>query len=227
MSQTLTTPEMLIGDNNDENGEKTIINNKKCYSCGMIFRTPANLQRHKSRKTPCLIRNLPEADKNNPLRCIFCNKILSKKENLTRHFKTCKIKNGGMGILDEKVRHEQEIRIINEKNEIRYNELQQQMIGFQEQWKQLSTEHKALLNNTTNSNNTNSNNTNSNNNITNNFHFHNFDKPKLDTLIITQDDLLTEHVTRKVLEMIYFNKLMNVDFPFAPAPTNITALWMK
>jgi hypothetical protein len=91
------------------------LDNKKCYSCGKNFRTPADLIRHKNRKTPCLIREVPQNQIDNPNRCIYCNKILSKKEHLTRHITTCKIKNGGMEILVDKVRHEQEIRIMKEQ----------------------------------------------------------------------------------------------------------------
>lgn len=35
-----------------------IVDNKKCYSCGHAFKTPTDLQRHKARKTPCLIREV-------------------------------------------------------------------------------------------------------------------------------------------------------------------------
>ncbi len=96
------------------NNQKLEIDNKKCYSCGKSFRTPVELQRHKNRKTPCLIREVPENQRVNPNRCIFCNKIFTQSQHLTRHLLTCKIKNGGMAILDEKTRHEQEIRILKE-----------------------------------------------------------------------------------------------------------------
>lgn len=93
------------------------INNKKCYSCGKIFLSPSDLVRHKERKTPCLIRDIPDNQRMNPNRCIFCNKILVNKSTLTRHHKLCKIKNGGMEILDEKVKYDQELRIIKEQFE--------------------------------------------------------------------------------------------------------------
>ncbi len=89
-------------------------NNKKCYSCGKIFPAPKDLQRHKNRKTPCLIREVPADQVMNPRRCIFCNRIFSTMGNLTTHLTKCKIKNGGMKILDDKVKYEQEIRILKE-----------------------------------------------------------------------------------------------------------------
>src|ERR1700742_275440 len=89
---------------------------RKCYNCGKIFNTAQSLARHKQRKTPCLIREVAPNQIVNTNRCIFCNKIFSKKENLTKHHKTCRIKNGGMEILADKVKYEQEIRILKEKD---------------------------------------------------------------------------------------------------------------
>jgi hypothetical protein len=99
------------------------IDNKKCYSCGKGFRTPADLKKHKQRKTPCLIRDIAPDQIANPNRCIFCNKIFTTKTNLTKHLKSCKIKNGGLEILEDKIRLEQEIRIIKEKDAIREKEM--------------------------------------------------------------------------------------------------------
>ncbi len=90
-------------------------NDKKCYSCGKEFTSVNDLQRHKNRKTPCLIREIPVGQQLNPKRCIFCNKIFSTVGNLAKHATKCKIKNGGMQILDDKVRYEQEIRIMKEQ----------------------------------------------------------------------------------------------------------------
>jgi hypothetical protein len=93
------------------------INNKKCYSCGKEFRTPNDYQRHKNRKTPCLIREVPPDQIANPNRCIFCNKIFVNRSSMIRHLKICKVKNGGMDMLVDKVRYDQEIRILKEQRE--------------------------------------------------------------------------------------------------------------
>jgi hypothetical protein len=74
------------------------------------------LESHKNRKTPCLIREVKPENANNPNRCIYCNKIFAKPSNLTKHHKICKIKNGGMEILVDKVKQEQEIRILKEQD---------------------------------------------------------------------------------------------------------------
>jgi hypothetical protein len=96
--------------------------NKKCYSCNRLFSSPSHLEKHKLRKTPCLIREIPPEQIANPNRCIFCNKIFSNKNNLKKHLKSCKIKNGGLEILEDKTRYEQELRILKEKDAIRDKE---------------------------------------------------------------------------------------------------------
>src|SRR3989344_8860880 len=81
-------------------------NNKKreykCCNCGKIFRDTYCLERHRKRKIPCLNVNIPEEDKNKPY-CIYCNRTVSTKRNLENHHKICKIKNGGIQILTEKM----------------------------------------------------------------------------------------------------------------------------
>lgn len=90
-------------------------NNKKCYDCDKVFRTPANLLTHKNRKRPCLIKEIPPERINNPNRCIYCNNVFTNKSHLTAHLKICKIKNGKMDFfIDNKL--DQEIRILREKD---------------------------------------------------------------------------------------------------------------
>jgi uncharacterized C2H2 Zn-finger protein len=90
----------------------------KCYNCGKMFKLTKDLIRHKNRKTPCLIREIADDQKLNPNRCIYCNKIFNKAANLTRHLSICKIKNGGMEILVDKVVYEQKFRALEEQNQM-------------------------------------------------------------------------------------------------------------
>jgi hypothetical protein len=82
----------------------------KCYSCGKYFSDNPHLKRHRARKTPCLIQSVKPEDIQNPNKCHYCNKILKCKQNLLKHFETCKIKNGGAEILYEKVVHERKMK---------------------------------------------------------------------------------------------------------------------
>lgn len=96
---------------------KNLKADRTCYNCGKVFRTPAELVRHKGRKTPCLIRDIAHEDRLNPNRCIYCNYVFKQPQSLTRHKNVCKIKNGGINILDDKIRHEQEIRRLTEERD--------------------------------------------------------------------------------------------------------------
>lgn len=89
----------------------TIINPLKCINCQKLFKRIRDFDRHKNRKTPCLIRDIHPNDKNNPNRCIYCNKILASRDNLRRHLNDyCKIKNGGGDILVGKVKDDEIIK---------------------------------------------------------------------------------------------------------------------
>ena len=170
------------------------INICKCYNCGKVFKKPSKLAAHKQRKTPCLIREVAPVDRANVNRCIFCNKIFSNKSHLIRHLKTCKIRNGGMDILDEKIRYEQKIRILEEKNLLR-DEREKQM---QEQITRLQNEIHGIKSvpaaNTTN-------------NSTNNIIFCDYDKPDVSGLVFTQDNLISvSNLMHRFVELIYFNK---------------------
>ncbi len=170
------------------NKDDTIeVDNKKCYNCGKTFKTAQHLQNHKKRKTPCLIRQVDPENLLNPNRCIYCNRIYKQKSQLTVHLKKCTIKNGGMNILDEKIQYEQQFRILGDK----IAELEKTLAETRNQLNVPVVKQHIVNNGTIN-------------NITVNFH--NYDNPKTDTLRITQDDLLVENVTKKLIELLYFNE---------------------
>ena len=90
----------------------------ECLRCGYVFRDKDRLTRHMNRKTPCeLIQGNPMEPMENPNTCRYCYKSYTYKHNLTRHYKKCKIKNGGMEVLLKKMEEQQkEINIL--KNQI-------------------------------------------------------------------------------------------------------------
>jgi hypothetical protein len=98
---------------NDKKKDENIKNGGskyKCYNCGKSFPDNPHLKRHKNRKTPCLIQDVKPENVRNPNKCHYCNKIFQCKQNLLRHFRTCKIKNGGVEILYGKIIHEQQMQ---------------------------------------------------------------------------------------------------------------------
>ncbi len=192
----------------------------KCYNCGKVFKKASDFERHKNRKTPCLIREVAPEQANNPNRCIFCNKVLSKKEHLTRHLKSCKIKNGGMDVLVDKVRYEQEIRILKEQMEQKDKEIGNKLTEKDEQIKQLievqqaqAAELEALkkaitlpaiqsAQNITNNTINNINNINNTVNIT----INNYQKPTIAGLTFTQEELANiSKLSKYLLQKLYFN----------------------
>ena len=117
---------------------------KHCYNCGKTFRTPAELIRHKNRKTPCLIREIAEGDKKNPLRCMYCNKISTKKSHLDRHLTTCKVKNGGLDKLHGKVKYEEQMCIMQEESNRKIDDVQKIVAAQAELLTAMQASHEAM-----------------------------------------------------------------------------------
>ncbi|QYB17437.1 hypothetical protein PV-S19_0073 [Pacmanvirus S19] len=177
------------------------IDNKKCYNCGKVFRTPAEYQRHTNRKTPCLIREVAPEQVNNPNRCIFCNKIFTNVGNRNKHLKTCKVKNGGMDILVDKVKYEQEIRLLKEQreqdkreNEEKIQKLMEEVDALkkavtiqqpvQQQPQQIINNYNAPINITIN----------------------NYMTPNIQGLVITPEEIMSaDKISKLILQKLYFN----------------------
>jgi uncharacterized C2H2 Zn-finger protein len=189
-------------------------NHFKCYNCGKKFRDNRDYQRHKNKKTPCLIREVAPEDRANPNRCIYCNKILSKQPHLIRHLKACKVKNGGMEILVDKVRYEQEIRILKEQIEKKDTQKDERIRQLEEAQlklvEKIANIEKAIIpNNVTNNNINNIQNIQNINNTQNNnlnININIFTQPSCDNLLITNDEVITyDKVSKLMLRKLYFN----------------------
>ena len=167
-----------------------------------MFKTPTDLQRHRNRKTPCLIREVLPEQINNPLRCIFCNKIFTNNSHLTRHLKICKVKNGGMDILADKVYYEQRIKDLEEQREldkIEYNKQRQQLQQLEAKFEKLEQQvakPAPVVNNI--------------NNVNNGVivHVHNYTAPSIEGLTITAAEVASvDKLSKLLLQKIYFNPL--------------------
>jgi hypothetical protein len=80
----------------------------RCEKCLKVFKHKGDLSKHEKRKTPC---EPIQGDPTKPTpknTCHFCGKLMSNKRSVRRHFNTCKIKNGGMMLLFEKVKRLEE-----------------------------------------------------------------------------------------------------------------------
>jgi hypothetical protein len=167
-----------------------------CYNCGKTFKYPALLERHKRRKTPCIIQDVPHDDIE-PNRCRFCNKAYKQKYNLTKHYKTCVIKNGGMEILMRKVSKDE--RLENKKiEEVTHNLLLSMM-----------DEIKSLRTKIDNMSSLHSTNFNTQNNAPHNFNntiINNYLSPNVQNLILDPKTIDNySNLSYAVLDHIYFN----------------------
>jgi hypothetical protein len=176
-------------------------NDKKCYNCGKEFKYIKDLERHKDRKTPCLIRDVTPEDMRNPNRCIFCNKIFVNQFTKDRHYKVCKIKNGGMEILVDKVIMEQEIRnlkeMLKEKEESdkrRDTEFANFKKQMEEKFNNMVITPQPAINIT------------NNNNLNLQFNINLYTNPSVDKLKITLDEIINyDKVSKLLFKKMYFN----------------------
>ena len=82
----------------------------KCEKCNKIFKNNGSLNKHLRRKNPCepILGNTQEPLKN-PNTCHFCYREFKNKYTLRRHFNTCKIRNGNMPILFQKIKQDRKL----------------------------------------------------------------------------------------------------------------------
>ena len=200
------------------------IDNKKCYICGKSFRTPAELLKHKNRKIPCLIREVKPENADNPNRCIHCNKILSRKENLVRHLKNCKIKNGGVEIPLDGVIYEPDLKIPDlktpdlktpelktpeEKNVYEIQLLKEQNIKMERRLEELEEKINKIIRHPIVTNNTTNNTTNNNNNTVNNtinIMMDSNNPASIEHIVLSLSDaIIDQRLSRILFEKIHMN----------------------
>jgi hypothetical protein len=180
----------------------------KCYNCGKLFRDATNLRQHKARKTPCLIREITPEQAANPNRCIFCNKIFANIGNKNKHLKTCKVKNGGMDMLVDKVRYDQEIRILKERMERKDKEMEQKDKQMEQLREEMDALKQAIIPAQSQQIQTPQTINNYNGPVNNiNITINNYTSPATDGLTITPADLasVTSKLSKYLLEKLYFN----------------------
>jgi hypothetical protein len=71
----------------------------QCEKCNRIFKYQRDLTRHRKRKTPCKPIAGDPTKVTGDNKCHFCYRQMANKKSLKNHFRTCKIKNGGMELL--------------------------------------------------------------------------------------------------------------------------------
>lgn len=79
-----------------------------CDKCKKSFKTKCYLTKHLKNIQDCvLIVENSESD----IQCKFCNRSYTLKWNLNRHYKTCKVKNGGVQVIYAKLLRENQTKI--------------------------------------------------------------------------------------------------------------------
>lgn len=158
----------------------------KCNTCNRHFKTIQSARRHKNRKSPCLMVDVAHEYKNDPNRCTFCNKIFTQHQSLNRHLKKCKVKSGELKTLNNKDYYKQEIKNLKTQLDLNREEIKRMQDRISNTEKQI----KYLI---------------SANEMTR-IVFNNYDTPRIDNIIFTQDDLLTDNTLLTIIKKIYFDK---------------------
>ncbi len=94
-----------------------------CQDCKKEFGGLQVFQRHKNRKTPCIIKEVPLEHINNPNLCKQCNKLFTNIGNLNKHLKTCIVKNVDIKVKPENL--EQKIIILQEQRKQQHHQINQ------------------------------------------------------------------------------------------------------
>lgn len=111
----------------------------QCPKCGATFTAARYLNQHLGRKTPCFVEDNGGVNK-----CSHCNKTYSTKYNLTKHTKTCKMRDGGVDKLPIDVQANERLRIIQEENAKEREESAKNQAAMQETLKFMAEEIKKL-----------------------------------------------------------------------------------
>lgn len=82
----------------------------QCVKCNKIFANKNSYNKHLQRKTPCeFILGNTQIPIKNANTCRFCYREFKSKYSLDRHFRTCKIRNGNMFILFNKIEEDRKL----------------------------------------------------------------------------------------------------------------------
>ncbi len=119
------------------------MDNLKCLKCGKVFKMEHHLKQHLLRKIPCIIDEKEVV--NNPLRCTYCKRVYSNKQNLTKHSHKCKMKNGGIQKLPEDDQIKERLRIMEEEREKEREEREREREETQKRFAELHAAFAAKL----------------------------------------------------------------------------------
>jgi hypothetical protein len=106
----------------------------QCEKCNKKFKQNIDYKRHLSRKTPCEPIQGDMINKIADNRCRFCGKTYKSKYSLKKHYKICKIKNGGMKVLFNELQKQ-------------IDDLKQQLVESKTQNAQQIANDNAVINN--------------------------------------------------------------------------------